>query len=92
MEILEQFIAMMLTQTYSYIFSQVTVTGMLSLAYSLETHPYLTQPKVIEGVMEACEIRRSWTNCRITEEERRLDLMLLRWGSADYVHKQYVHF
>ena len=88
MEILEQFIAVMLTPTYVYIASLVTVAGMLCLAYSPETHPYLTQPKVIEGVMEACEIRRSWTHYRITEEERRVDSMLLRWAATrmfDYV-------
>ena len=77
-KILQQFIAVMLTPTYIYIASLVTVAGMLCLAYSVETHPYLTQPSIIEGVIEACERDRSWTHYRITEEERRLDSMLLR--------------
>ena len=84
-KILEQFIAVILSPTYKYIASLATIAGMLCLAYSPETHPYLTRPEVTEGVIEACEIHRPWIlTCVHLEEESRMDNLLLRYSRAHY--------
>lgn len=74
--LLRQLVGMMLTPSYKYIAPLVTIAGLLCLAYSPETHPFLATPEVVEGVMDACEKRRPW--CRGTPEENRLDRLLLR--------------
>lgn len=72
---------MILTPTYKYIASLSTIAGILCLAYSPETHPYLTRPKVTDGVIEACEMDRPWIFSS-SWEEKRLDKMLLRYGQS----------
>ena len=85
--ILHQLVAVMLTPTYKYIASLVTVAGLLCLAYSPETHQYLARPFVIDGIIEACEINRTW--CHLSEEEQKLDSLLLRWVYIIYHHNNY---
>ena len=74
--LLSQLLGVMMSPTYKYIAPLVIMAGLLCLAYSPETHPYLSKLEVVEGVIEACEIKRIW--CRVTPEERRLDGLLLR--------------
>jgi len=57
----------------------VTVAGMLSLAYSPETHWYLAKPHIIEGVIETCDIQR--TNYQVSADERVLECLLLKYVS-----------
>lgn len=72
---MEQLVATMLSPSYKYICSLVGMAGLLCLAYSPKTHPYLARPFVIDGAIEACRIQR---NYQLTEEERRLDCLLLK--------------
>lgn len=74
-DVVDQFIAIMLTPTYKYIASLVTVAGLLCLSYSPETHVHLARREVISGAMVACRVRRKWYN--INSEEMRLDCQLL---------------
>ena len=60
-------------------YKQVTVAGMLSLAYSPETHWYLAKPHIIEGVIETCDIQR--TNYQVSADERVLECLLLKYVS-----------
>ena len=74
----------MLTLTHSHVhrahwYEQVTVAGMLSLAYSPETHWYLAKPHIIEGVIETCDIQR--TNYQVSADERALECLLLKYVS-----------
>ena len=73
--VVNQFIATMLTPTYKYIASLVTVAGMLCLSYSPETHVHLIRSEVLVGVMHTCKVQRKWY--QITAEEIRLDTQLL---------------
>ena len=74
-QLLQQFMGAMLTPSYIYIVSLVTAAGLLCLAYSSETHHHLAKPHIIDGIMEACMMQRPW--CQITDEERRLNRLLL---------------
>lgn len=76
-EFMEQVIATMVTVAYKYIARQVALAGLLCLAYSPETHVYLTEPSMIEGIQEACVKRQSWYPA--SEDTTRLDNLLLRY-------------
>ena len=67
------------THAHTHTHTQVTVAGLLSLAYSPETHQHLTKPHIIEGVMETCNIQR--TMYSISAEERKLECLLLKYVS-----------
>jgi len=60
-------------------YTQVAVGGLLSLAYSPETHQCFAKPYIIEGVIEACGIQR--TTYQLSAEERVLECQLLKYVS-----------
>ena len=66
------------TPTHLHPHTQATVAGMLSLAYSPETHQYLAKLHIIQGIIGACGIHR-------TTEERLVEYQFLMYVSAAHI-------
>ena len=67
---------LMLSPSYKYIASLVSVAGLVCLAYKTETHQHLVKRDIMEGVVEATCMPRSLYG--VTQEEVQESQTLLR--------------
>ena len=67
---------LMLSPSYKYIASLVSVAGLVCLAYKTETHRHLVKQDIMEGVVEATCMSRSLYG--VTQEEVQESQTLLR--------------
>ena len=74
--LLRQVAMLILSPSYKYIASLVSVAGLVCLAYKTETHRHLVKRDIMEGVVEATCMPRSLYG--VTQEELQESQTLLR--------------
>ena len=75
-DVVRQIVCIMQCPSYTNIAPLVASAGLLCLAYSPSTHPYLAKQWVIEELVRACEMERPWVTD--TPEDIEQDDKLLR--------------
>ena len=69
-EVLEQFIRVAQSPSYTCWCAQLSINAFVCLAHDVVIHPNLASPDVINGLMDACSLRR-------TIESESMELLLL---------------